>query len=427
MKIKNRNTLIVVSLMLYVVVLFNYNLGNSVMPVFLRSTNFGTEIFGYLTGSMYLGQFLIAPFWGKLSDTKGRWVLMFSPIGYGVGQLIYILSADSLFLLFFSRIFSGMFAILFLSQFVAYISDITPVAKRKNILSITAIMVPLGMGFAYLVGGLLKSNGVEQMLLHLRAFLSTFLPEAISTQLTLHYTFPFLVQFIFGWFLGILIFMLVSKNNQYQVKNKVAAAPKGSRLEQFFSIKKYVGTVVFSVILITFFNSLGYAATQSIQYYLQDALGQDPAGIGFIVFSYSILSVIISFIIQPILIKKNSDWKNLLIANGTVILMAILLNFSTPITLIIIMSIVILMNTLFISITQSILANTSDTERGLLIGMNQSSTSLGAIIGNFVISPLYGFMPAVMKYRLPFVMMALALLVVTIIIAGPLKKQLHIK
>ena len=427
MKIKNRNTLIVVSLITYVVVIFTYNLGNAVMPAFLKETKFGTEIFGYLTAFMYLGQFLISPFWGKLSDEKGRWVLMFSPLGYGFGQLFYILSSNSLPMLIFSRVFSGVFAILFLSQFVAYISDVAPQEKRKNVLAITAIMIPLGSGFAYLAGGLLKSPELESVLLAIRAFLEKFVSADLSALLTQSYTIPFIIQFLLGFILSVFIYQLISNNNQYQVMHKKDTSAKKERLNIFTaitSLKDYTGTVVFSIILVTFFNSFAYAATQSIQYYLQDALGQDAQGIGFTVFAYNILSVLISLIIQPILIKKNSNWTNLLIANGTVIVMAILLNFSTPIMLVLIMSIAIMMNTLLISITQAILAQTSDTERGLLLGMNQSATSFGSIIGNFVVSPLYAFMPQVMNHRLPFIMMAVVLLMVTLIILGPLKKQL---
>lgn len=423
MKIKNRKVLIGLSLLIYVVVMFTYNLGNSVMPVFLKSTPFGTEIFGFLTAFMFLGQFIIAPFWGEISDKRGRWIIMISPFGYGVGQVLYVLSANSFFLLVFSRVFSGAFSILFVSQIVAYISDITPVEYRRRVLSWLAIMGPLSAGTAYLVGGILKSDNLIPFLEWLRARLA-FLGEHVSYQLTQGYTFPFLLQFFTGIILSIILYFFISSNSQYQVLN--TKTNEGRR--KFFDLKtlsKYKGTIVFSVILVTFFNSIAYAATQSIQYYMQDTLGLDAQNIGLVVFLYSILSVIISLIFQPLFFKKYNDWKNLLIANGTVIVMAFALSFVNIPLLVVIMSIVIMMNTLLIAINQTLLARTTDVERGMLIGLNQSAQSLGGIIGNFIITPLYAFMPQITNHRLPFFMMGIVLFIVTLIIIGPLKKQLH--
>ncbi|MGL5041541.1 MAG: MFS transporter [Culicoidibacterales bacterium] len=422
MKIKNQKVLVGISLLLYITVLFTYNLGNSVMPAFLRSTRFGTEVFGFLTAFMFLGQFMIAPFWGQLSDKKGRWIIMLSPLFYGVGQVLYILSINSFMLLVFSRVFSGLFSILFVSQFVAFISDITPPKHRRKVLSWLAIMGPLSGGSAYLIGGYLKSDALLPFLAVFEAKIS-FLGPFISRQFSYGYTFPFVLQLFTGIILSGVLYFFIKSNSHYQMLNSHPSGQK-RKFFDFNLLVRYKGTVVFSIILVTFFNSIAYSATHSIQYYLQDSLGLDAQNIGLVVFIYSIGSVVISLILQPFFFKFFNDWTNLLIANATVILLALALSFSNITTLVIIMSVIIMMNTLLIAINQTLLAHATDVERGTLIGLNQSSQSLGGIFGNFIISPLYAFMPDITNHRLPFYMMAIVLLIVTVIIIGPLKKQL---
>jgi len=427
LQIKNRKVHIVVSMVVYVFVILLLNLGNSVMPVFLKQTPFGTQIFGYLMGFMYLGQFLIAPFWGTLSDSRGRAVLALSPLGYGIGQLIYMFSANSFVLLVVSRVIAGAFAILFLSQFVAYISDISPVKSRQRILSLAAVMTPLGAGIAYLIGGLIKSPYFATWLTRMQHTLSFLGPE-LSEQLTQVHTFPFVLQFGLGIITAIFLHVFISRNNEYQVLNKEVSKgktnPIARTIEQFNMFLAHKETIVFSLVTISFFNSIAYAATQSIQYYLQDGLNLDAQGIGLVVFAYNILSVLISLLVQGILLRTYSRWQNLVIANGTVIVFAALLFFANAYALIAIMSVIVMMNTLLVSIIQGTIADYSEKSRGVLLGMNQGAISLASILGNFIVSPLYGLNPAVFRHRLPFVMMAIVLSIVTGIILGPLKKQM---
>lgn len=426
MNIKNRQKLVVWALVLYVFVLLLFNLGNSVMPLFLKNTDYGTTIFGYLMGFMFLGQFIVSPLWGSLSDHKGRFVLALSPIGYGVGQLLYILSAHSLVLLILSRVFAGIFSILFLSQFVAFISDIAPEENRQRILSLTAMMGPLGAGIAYLIGGMIKTDFFANVLLQSRQFL-TFLGPTLSERLTQVYTFPFFLQFILGIATSIFLYFFIKANNQFQVLNiqqEVEKNPIKRIMGQFTILLSYKKTIVFSVIAISLFNSLAYAATQSIQYYLQDGLLLDASGIGIAVFAYNIASVVISVIIQAKMLHTFSKWKNLLIANASVIVLALLLLLANIWQLVLVMSVIITMNTLLTSIIQGVLVNYAPEKRGILLGLNQSAMSLASIIGNFVVSPLYSFQPEVLNYRLPFLMMAIVLFIVTLIILFPLKRQM---
>jgi len=428
LRITNRKVHIVIAMTIYVFMVLLLNLGNSVMPVFLKNTAFGTKIFGYLMGFMYLGQFLFAPFWGTISDTRGRVVLALSPFGYGIGQLLYMFSAQSFVLLIISRVIAGAFAILFLSQFIAYMSDISPVENRQRILSLAAVMSPFGAGLAYLIGGLIKSPSFETMLVHIRGALSFLGPE-LSAQLTQVHTFPFVLQFLLGFTACIFLYWFISNNNEYQIlniqKGKTTANPIKKTFEQFKMFLEHRETIVFSLVTISFFNSVAYAATQSIQYYLQDGLGLDAQQIGIVVFAYNIFSVIISLLFQGILLRRYSRWQNLIIANATVIIFAALLFVADTRMLIVIMSVIVMMNTLLVSIIQGTIADYSQKERGVLLGMNQGAISLASIFGNFIISPLYGLDPEIFHYRLPFIMMAVVLGIVTWIILGPLKKHMR--
>ncbi len=113
---------------------------------------------GLLTTSFSLAQFVFAPIWGRLSDRIGRRpVLLGSLILTGVSYLVFAI-ADSLPVLFVSRIFAGI-AGATLSTAQAYIADTTTAENRTRGMGLIGAAFGMGFIFGPAMGGVLSRWG----------------------------------------------------------------------------------------------------------------------------------------------------------------------------------------------------------------------------------------------------------------------------
>jgi len=113
---------------------------------------------GLLLSSYSLMQFLMAPRLGKLSDRIGRKpVLLYSLAGFVVANLVFAF-ADSLFMLFVSRLLAGA-AAANISTAQAYVADITPEDKRAQGMAVIGAAFGLGFVLGPAMGGLLGGAG----------------------------------------------------------------------------------------------------------------------------------------------------------------------------------------------------------------------------------------------------------------------------
>ncbi|HEX9756823.1 MAG TPA: MFS transporter [Nitrospiria bacterium] len=105
-----------------------------------------------------LMQFLFAPFWGMLSDRVGRRpIILLSLAGSSVSYLIFGL-APSLFVLFLSRIFAGIFGAS-ISTAQAYIADTTKPEDRAKGMGLIGAAFGLGFILGPAVGGFFSQFG----------------------------------------------------------------------------------------------------------------------------------------------------------------------------------------------------------------------------------------------------------------------------
>jgi len=115
-------------------------------------------VVGLLLSSYSLMQFLIAPRLGRLSDRIGRKpVLLYSLAGFVVASLVFAF-ADSLWMLFVSRLLAGA-AAANISTAQAYVADITTEEKRAQGMAVIGAAFGLGFVLGPAMGGLLGSLG----------------------------------------------------------------------------------------------------------------------------------------------------------------------------------------------------------------------------------------------------------------------------
>ena len=133
---------------------------------------------------------IFAPFWGKLSDRRGRKpVIMFCLAG---GALSYVMLAlaSELWMVFLARGFAGVMAGNF-GVASAMMADITPPEKRAKGMGLIGAAFGLGMVLGPLLGGLLSGDSGSFTLPCLFAGLTSvlaiaaaavFLPESLSAE-----------------------------------------------------------------------------------------------------------------------------------------------------------------------------------------------------------------------------------------------------
>lgn len=188
----NKNQLIIIFLTIFIDLL-GFGLIIPIVPFYLEDFVTNPLMIGKTIASMItvysLMQFLFAPVWGRLSDRIGRRpVLLLSLAGTGVTHIIFA-TASSLWLLFAARILTGIFAAT-VPTAMAYISDITSRENRAKGMGLVGAAFGLGFIIGPALGGLLSQFGGYQVPLFAAGALSFFalifayfkLPETVDKQ-----------------------------------------------------------------------------------------------------------------------------------------------------------------------------------------------------------------------------------------------------
>jgi len=127
-----------------------------------KDHNFAAVLFGGVISSVFsILQFVFAPFWGSLSDRRGRrGVLRWTVAGNALGYLLWFISG-SFWLFLLSRIVSGAFSGN-LSVATAAVADVTTREQRSKAMGLVGAAFGLGLVTGPTLGALLvRFNLVE--------------------------------------------------------------------------------------------------------------------------------------------------------------------------------------------------------------------------------------------------------------------------
>jgi DHA1 family tetracycline resistance protein-like MFS transporter len=114
------------------------------LPFAAERMGAGAREVGLLFAAQYAGQFLTAPLWGQLSDQLGRRPVMMLTLGLAALASVATAIAPSLWLLFAARAFAGL-ASGNVSTASAYIADVTDARSRST--GMALIGIAFGVGF----------------------------------------------------------------------------------------------------------------------------------------------------------------------------------------------------------------------------------------------------------------------------------------
>ena len=131
-----------------------------VLPVFPFFGNMVHATPGQTTLAMAaysFGQFIGAPLWGKLSDRYGRRPILISSLLGALLSYIIMAYARDIWTLGFSRLFGGLMAGNIAAAF-AYVGDITTPEERPKAMGMIGAAFGLGFIFGPAIGGLIAGN-----------------------------------------------------------------------------------------------------------------------------------------------------------------------------------------------------------------------------------------------------------------------------
>ncbi|MBL8863295.1 MAG: MFS transporter [Planctomycetes bacterium] len=148
---KPRSPLLFVFLTVFIDLL-GFGIVIPLLPVYSEMYRAGPAEIGLLMASFSAMQFVFAPFWGRLSDRIGRKpVLVGGLLGTAAAYVLFA-RADSLALLFASRLLAGFFGAN-VSTAQAYIADVTAPEDRAKGMGLIGAAFGLGFCLGPLLGG----------------------------------------------------------------------------------------------------------------------------------------------------------------------------------------------------------------------------------------------------------------------------------
>ncbi len=390
-----------VAVIFFTVFLYLVGFGMIIPIIPILSRDFGATSFqtGLLIAIYSFMQFVFSPFWGKLSDLHGRKPILLGCLIGEVGAYVLFAFARNLEVLFFARALAGFFGAS-ISTASAYISDITPRNERSKGLALIGAAFGLGFVVGPAIGGGL-----------------TYLGEKISNAPFYASTFSTLIvaglcfcNFLFG-----LKFLKESLTVEDR-KNRTNEHHRKGRLNLIsqYVLKKTLGPLL----SVYFMMSLSMAAMEATLVLFMAHRFQ--WGLKEVSFGFAYIGVIIvitqGFLVRR-LIPKIGERKTLRIG-----LVATALGFA---------GIGLAHDLTFMCITMTVLALgnglsnpatlggvsllTGEEEQGVALGVAQSLSALGRILGPAIGGQIYATVDVTAPFWFSTVVATIGFLVVILI------------
>jgi len=333
-----------------------------IIPILSRDFGATPTQTGLLMSIYSLAQFLFSPFWGRLSDRLGRRpILMFCLFCESLSYLLFAF-ADNLVILFMARGLAGFFGAS-ISTASAAISDITTEQNRSKGMALIGVAFGLGFVFGPALGGLLAS--VADQFSQAPHFKTRFASSFVALIC--------LITFVFAWF---------KLKETIKEKRRDDSSPKIQRFKRIFQSLQI--PTLGPLMIVFFLVSIAMSAMEStLILYMADKF---QWGIVEVSFGFVWIGVILVFT-QGFLVRRMIPrWgeRHVLPAGLICFVLGLgLIPLSNSIPLL-----AVAMTLLSIgyglsnpSILGSVSLLTASQEQGEKLGITQSLSSLGRILG----------------------------------------------
>lgn len=351
------------------------NIHHPVTPTLFSEMNLPSSIFGTSFAAMCFFSFLTSPFWGEMSDAKGRiGVFMISCIGYGIAQftLGYCTTTQTVLL---SRSFAGLFASGTSIASIAYVADLYTVEERGKGMSLYVAISSIALACGYLVGGVLGS-------------------------ISFHLAFS--VQGIGMILLGIVTSLFLEES--LTERSKIEGAQIFKRINPFSSFlnARFLlnGAMIIFLFAVVFSSFASTCYDNAFNYYLKDQMNFIPAYNGILKAIVGLVGLSANMTINMWIISKTNVRKSLAI----VLLLCGLTSFGAifltgQLILFLLFNIAFYtVNAVYQPVVQTLsVENRGSNEIGIISGLLNAVKSLGNVAGSLCAGTIYGISP-----NLPF-------------------------
>jgi len=339
-------------------------------PFYAERLGASPEIITWTMSGYTLGQFVVTPVWGRVSDALGRRpVLIMTMLGSAVAYVV-LAYADELWIVIASRVFGGMMAGNIAAAF-AYVTDIT--SEKQRAAGLGRVSAALGLGFMFgpAFGGLLAGGDVD----------------------TANYVMPALAAAGLSLLamLGAMIFLpesLAPEHRKPLFGSRRAKAPSPDDGVG----RSVVMTLLLMLIAVAFVFYTAMSLMESIfALWANDSFDMGPRSIGWIFLLLGTMNVLVQGVLIGKLTERFSE-KQLAIAAAVLfgVGMAILAEATAYWHILAgIISFGIGTGLFNPTISSMVSKTAAENERGFVMGKYQAASALGRVVGPAVSGVLY--------------------------------------
>ena len=333
-------------------------------------------------GVYSLGQFIGAPVWGKLSDTYGRRPILIASLIGAIFSYIVMAHAEDIWTLGISRLICGLMAGNIAAAF-AYVGDITTPETRPKAMGMIGAAFGLGFIFGPAIGGLIAGSSPD-----LSDFRAIGYASAGITALAV-----------------LAAMILLPESLTAERRAEALSAQNQTSMRQVLRDKP----VIWALMALTLFV-IGSAAMMesTIAFFAHDVFAWGPIDVGLIFAGVGIISAGLQGGAAGPLARRFGSG-NIAIAGVVVYALGLtgLANSGSEAMMIASLAVLAIGLGLFNPAFQTLTSDqTSDGDRGLVMGLTQGASSLGRVIGPSVSGAIYQGM----SFRAPFGIGALVML-----------------
>ncbi len=128
------------------------------LPVYAHQLGAGGLAIGLIFGSFALSRTFFLPYFGRLSDRKGRKrLIVFGLVSYACLSMAFVL-ADSISFLVIIRFFQGIASSMMMPAIQAYVGDITPPGREGFTMGFFNMSIFFGLSLGPILGGSIKDH-----------------------------------------------------------------------------------------------------------------------------------------------------------------------------------------------------------------------------------------------------------------------------
>jgi MFS transporter, DHA1 family, tetracycline resistance protein len=310
-------------------------------------------------------QFFASPIWGRMSDRLGRRPILLVSLVCSVLSYLWLGFANQLWMLFAARLLAGAGAGN-ISAAQAYITDVTDEANRAKGMGMIGAAFGLGFTLGPAIGGLLAGSDASSATLSHPAFAAALL-SAIAL---------------------VLAAMILKESLPPELRHTATGPGRWALAHEAFARPSLRHFIILFFLTTTAFS--GMEATFAL--WANSGFGWGPRQVGWLFFYIGIVLVLVQGgLVRPL--SRSLGEARMAIAGAAVLVFGLLgLPFSTDLTrLLIDMALLAIgFGLLNPAVTSLVSRAAGTTERGGILGVNQSGQSLARILGPLIGGAVYG-------------------------------------